>query len=203
MQIEETISHEELLRKYAALRREMRWIRHLAANPNLAPADKWLIVAVRWKALDRKVSPLEPVKMFYEEDHTMVGLSTDTMGKRYKMLAENGVLERTVEVESNGRTVNKHITLGLTEQILRHPEKVFLNEPRMHGGKRVAIVCKDCGSEDMVDVITRVCRTCGVVHDKRIIELNEDVEEPIEDGMLSHPEDTRPRHSFWDGKEVK
>lgn len=179
--MQQTITLEQyqaLKLKYTALDRQLRWIRHLAKNPDLSPADKWCVLARIWKAEDTQ-QPLDtPIPMCFEEDHEMIGMSAREMGRRYKILAENGLLIRLTGHTGVGEdNIKTHVSIGLAEQLLKRPDKVFFKEERNHGGKRV--FCPSCGCGDIEVVRYKTCKGCGTVFDKERADIEDQQTEPL------------------------
>lgn len=139
----------------------------LASNESLGPADKWCILLDRRVAQQAKKPLNEPQKMYYEKHAPMIGLSPEALGKHLKKLADSGIVERTVEVESDGKEIKKHVSIALTEAVVHHPDAVFLDAPRNKGYRQKNyVMCRNCGVElvNVKKLIQGLCPKCGEVH---------------------------------------
>ena len=170
-----------------ALRLELRWIGLLLSNPNLTLSQRISLYALYQEICDhpQNVDAEGFTRGYMPRLAELVGLSSQTIGKNLKMLAEEGndILERRVDhSKDDAGELVKRVSFKLSVLAMQHPDQLTMKVPDNYGGKREPgelITCPHCGKKMPFKKSTRVhCTGCAG-----------EIEWMAEDAFINLPDD--------------
>jgi len=176
-----------MVRQLQALRREQQWVGRLLLNPNLTLSLRIALYALyqEIRGHPQNVDAEGFSQVYMPRLAELVGLSSHTVGRNLKTLAEDGndILERKVDHnKSDAGELVKRVSFRLSNLTMQHPDQLTMKVPDNYGGKREVgerITCPHCGKQMPFKKSTRVhCTGCA-----------SEIEWMAEDAIINLPDD--------------
>ena len=170
-----------------ALEAEQDFMRRLFSNPNLSPAAKLVLWAIRYFVLGLRVDHHTETDIHISGASGLAkqtGLSTDTVGRLVKRFDHIGVLKRSErsdwQEDANGVLQKRSIVSVALLELADSPQFIVDETAQKHGGARVKR-CDACGSDDLWIETSIYCRSCQLRIEHTLEPLNKPIEEKAEE----------------------